>query len=118
MLMVLAGPKTYCCKEIWPLFVPPAFTQCTWAIDIRLMGDKACQAACPANHLRLAVQFGECAVRGGMEALCCQGTVPSTPPNCENPDSNPSDLPHKKLDTLLDFELALDRYTHLMLGVL
>jgi hypothetical protein len=82
------------------------------------MEDKACQAACPANHLKLAVRLGECAVRGGMEALCCQGAVPSTIPKYEDPDSNPCDLPQKKSDKLLDFELALDRYTHLMFRVL
>jgi hypothetical protein len=78
------------------------------------MGDKACQAACPPNYLKLAVQPGECAGNGGKEAMCCQGVIPSTIPNLNptDPNSDPFDVkPHKKSDKLLDFELALDRYT-------
>jgi hypothetical protein len=75
------------------------------------MGEKACQASCPLNHLKLAVQPGRCAAKGGMEAMCCQGIIPSQIPYLQKPSPDPEHKPPKKSDKVLEFYMALDRYT-------
>jgi hypothetical protein len=105
----LTGFKSYCCKDITIALLPPAFQQCNWSSDLPKLGEKACKASCPPNHLKLAVQPRKCAAKGGMEAMCCQGIIPSQIPNLHPPE--PEHKPPKKSDKLLDFDMALDRYT-------
>jgi chitinase len=97
VLMQFSGKKAYCCRKIGVSITPPAFQECRWGTYwLGEMGKKACQAACPPNWLKLAVDPGRCGKEGGMEAYCCQGMIP-------------------KSEKVLDFTLALERYTPLIL---
>jgi hypothetical protein len=82
VLTRVAGQKSYCCKNYNNgAFLPPAFSQCYWAVELReeMSIAQRCEAYCPPNYLKIAVDSGHCAGEDKM-ALCCHGYKPSDLP--------------------------------------
>jgi hypothetical protein len=100
------GLRGYCCRSTPNTFLPPAFQQCKWGLDLpdHLNQSEACQAGCPPNWLKLAVYPRRCAAQGGVEAYCCQGVKPSEWPRYQDPNAP---APEKSAK-VREFELAVE----------
>jgi len=112
ILIHLAGKKSYCCKnDNNGAFVPPAFSQCFWGVELRkeMSIAQRCEAYCPPNYLKIAVDSGHCAGEDKM-ALCCHGYNPSDLPDHLDPVP-PGTLPGLS-EKALEFRHNLGEYVY------